>query len=424
MTFRTIEVKVPSDMKDEVLSILGEESVERSLVLKTEDQEMLIRALVPKEKVEEVTEALCEAGVEKEGWLSVATVEVFLSAEAEDIKEEAREEEQDRISRDELKAQTSEMAKLTPSYLILTIVSSVIATCGILINSTAVVVGSMVIAPILGPAVASGVGTVLADRDLFREAIFSEVLGVLIAVISSAIFAWIAFKFNLVSPIYDPMLVDEIIERIYPTFLSIAIAIGSGIAGALSLTVGLSTALVGVMIAVALIPPASVAGIGIALGDPLIAVGASILLAVNVLFLNLSGTLTLRYQGYLPSEYYKQIWVKRDLVRVSIVYVVLIGLASTMVVGVSYNMYSNAAFEGEVEGVVEEVLEGYDELEFKELEMGYDSYYILFEEPVSITISIYSHGPPPDDIKSELSDIIYLETGKELELTVEVIQVL
>ncbi|OUJ18268.1 putative membrane protein [Methanonatronarchaeum thermophilum] len=422
MTFRTIEVKVPSEMRERVLSVLDEKVVERSSVLRTESGDVLVRALVPKEKVEEVTEALWKVGVEKEGWVSVTSVEVFLSEEAEDIKEEAREEEEDRISRDELKAKTSEMAKLTPTYLVLTIVSSVIATCGILLNSTAVVVGSMVIAPLIGPAVASGVGTVLADRGLFREAIVSEVMGVLVAVVSSAVFAWLAFKFNLVSPIYEPLLVDEIVERIYPTFLSIAIAVGSGVAGALSLTAGLNTALVGVMIAVALIPPASVAGIGIALGDPLIAVGASVLLVINVLFLNLAGTFTLRFEGYLPSEYYKQVWVKRDLVRVSIVYVVLIAIASTVVVGVSYDMYTNDAFEGEVQEVVEDVLAGYGEVTFRGIEFQYESYYIMFEEPVSTTISIYSTAPPPDNLKMELEELIYMETGKELEITVEVIQ--
>lgn len=422
MTFRTLEIKVPSEMREQALSVLDEEVIERSSVMKTENGELLIRALLPKEQVEEVTEALCEAGVKEKGWISVSSVEVFLSEEAEEVKEEAREKEEDRISRDELKAQTSEMAKLTPSYLVLTIVSSVIATCGILLNSTAVVVGSMVIAPLIGPAVASGVGTVLADRSLFKEAIVSEVMGVLVAVISSAIFAWLAFKLNLVSPIYDPYIINEIVERVYPTFLSIAIAIGSGIAGAFSLTVGLNTALVGVMIAVALIPPASVAGIGIAMGDPLIAVGASVLLAVNVLFLNFSGTLTLRYQGYLPQEYYKKVWVKRELVRVGMTYTALILVASTVVFGVSYNMYVNESFKGDVQEVVESVLADHPELEFRDLEVGHDSYYILFEEPVSATISIYASAPPPDNLKSELSESIYQETGEEIELKIEVIQ--
>lgn len=213
MSFRNLQVLVPEDLKQDVKKVLEERELD--YFVSSEEEKALFNLNVPKEKVEEINEDLEELSVDKEGSISVITTEAVISEKAEEIKQEAEEEEEERISRDEIISKTTDMANLSTNYLVFTIVSSVIATSGILADSTAVVVGSMVIAPLIGPAVASSAGTVLAETDLFQKGMLSEVIGLLVSILSSAIFAWLAFNLNLVPPLQEPTLVDEIAERIY-----------------------------------------------------------------------------------------------------------------------------------------------------------------------------------------------------------------
>jgi len=77
--------------------------------------------------------------------------------------------EDDRISREELQTKARNLSRSTTNYIALTLISAIVATAGLLQDSAAVVVGSMVIAPLIGPAMASCVGTVVSDDTLFWE---------------------------------------------------------------------------------------------------------------------------------------------------------------------------------------------------------------------------------------------------------------
>lgn len=361
MSFRNIQILIPEEIKKEVKEILEEKELDY-FISTSEQKKSLLILNTPKEKVEEINEALKELGVDEKGSITVVATEAVVSEKAEKIKEEAEEEEKERISREEIVSKATDMAQLSTNYLLFTLISSLIATSGILADSTAVVVGSMVIAPLIGPAVASSTGTVLADTELFRKGMFSEILGLLVSILSSTLFAWLVFNLKLVPPLQEPILVNEIAERVYPDFLSIAIAIGSGAAGALSLTTGISTALVGVMIAVALIPPAAVTGVGIALGAPTIAIGSTILLMVNVLSINIAGTLTLNYQGYSPESYFGQLESKKKIIKRVGMYASILLILSIFLGAITYNSYSGAKFEEKVESVAEEVISDYNGL--------------------------------------------------------------
>ena len=92
-------------------------------------------------------------------------------------------------------------------------------------------------------------------------------------------------------------------EHVTPDFLSLIIAVGAGIAGIVSLMTGVSAAIVGVMIAVALIPPAATVEIGLAWGQPFVSVGSAVLLLVNVLSAFLGGVTYESYQrAFLPGS--------------------------------------------------------------------------------------------------------------------------
>jgi len=142
----------------------------------------------------------------------------------------------------------------------MTVISAVIATAGLLLNSPATVVGSMVIAPLIGPAMSAAVGTVVDDEEMFRRGVRMQVLGVAVAIAAATLFAFALRWLALVPPGLDPLDLAEVSERLAPNVLVLVVAIGAGLAGIISLMTGVSAALVGVMIAVALIPPAAAVG--------------------------------------------------------------------------------------------------------------------------------------------------------------------
>ncbi len=151
--------------------------------------------------------------------------------------------------------------------------AAMIATAGLLLDSAAIVVGSMVIAPLIGPAMASCVGTVVDDNELFKSGVTKQLRGLFFAILGSALFTRLALSL-FISPNLEVLQLGQVVEGIHPGFLSLTVALGSGVAGALSMTSGINTALVGVMISVALIPPTATVGLGIATLEVRIVAGA------------------------------------------------------------------------------------------------------------------------------------------------------
>lgn len=132
------------------------------------------------------------------------------------------------------------------------------AAIGLIESNVAVVIGAMVIAPLLGPNLAFGLGTALGDASLMRKSALTNSVGILLAIALSVLIGLFTL-FDVSSP--------ELIPRTQVGLDSIALALASGAAAALSLTTGLSSVLVGVMVAVALLPPAVTFGLMLGHGD-------------------------------------------------------------------------------------------------------------------------------------------------------------
>nr|WP_317176088.1 TIGR00341 family protein [Halovivax sp. KZCA124] len=241
----------------------------------------LVEILIPKQKREAVEETLHDEGLDY-------TL----------VEEKSREEPSVVIAKD-----------LTPrfsTYVVMMVLSMFVATAGLLLDSPAVVVGSMVIAPLIGPALGASVGTVINDHALFRRAIKQQAIGLSVGVVTATVFAFVIRTTGLVPPMTDLFDISEIEGRLTPDLLSLVIAIGAGVAGAWTLTAGTSVALVGVMMAVAVVPPLGVVGIGIAWGFPSVALAASVLVLVNMLTINITSLAVLWYKGYRPESWFQQ----------------------------------------------------------------------------------------------------------------------
>jgi len=373
---RRVEVTTPADKRDAVAEILDEAEVDYSVVKETSGRDYSHVFTFPVETgdVEGILDDIRNVGIGSDGQGHVVVTEVQaivsegfreedeeeeeseVRAGSEEDEEEEEEEEgsgSQRIARDELRATARDLSQSTRNYIIFTVVSAVVATAGLLQNSAAVVVGSMVIAPLIGPAMAASVGTVINDKELFRDGVTAQFLGVALSVGAAAVFALAARA--VIAPELDLLFVEQIAGRVNPGLLALGVALGAGVAGALSLTSGASAALVGVMIAVALIPPAATVGLGIAYLRPAVAVSAFVLTLVNLLCISLSSLVTLWLKGYRPEKWYKERYAWRATVqRVGLLTLGVLVLSGFLLVS-TVDQRANASFEDEVEDAVSDI---------------------------------------------------------------------
>ena len=139
-----------------------------------------------------------------------------------------------------------------------------IATLGLISNSTAVVIGAMIVAPLMDPILSLAFGLAISDNKLIKRSAITVFIGVITVIGTATLFAWLldASEVN-----------REIYSRTAPNLIDLGIAVAAAIAGAFTLTRDrLSSSIAGVAIAVALVPPLCVCGIGLSMGPEVIAV--------------------------------------------------------------------------------------------------------------------------------------------------------
>ncbi|HEC01089.1 MAG TPA: TIGR00341 family protein [Sphingomonadales bacterium] len=231
------------------------------------------------------------------------------------------------ISRDELYADVSRGAEITTSYILLVVFSTIVAGIGLIENNVAVVIGAMVIAPLLGPNLALALSTALGDLDLMAGALKTMAVGFLIALALS-------FSLGLVWNSYWPGELNgpELMSRTNVGFDSIALALVSGAAAVLSLATGLSSVLVGVMVAVALLPPGATIGIMLGAGHYDLALGAGLLLAVNIVCVNLSAKLVFLFKGVQPRTWYEKKKAKRAMIFYMVFWLLSLALLGYVII--------------------------------------------------------------------------------------------
>lgn len=408
---RVIQVITPSNKTEEVIELLEREEVDFAVTDETSNREFgsVVTFPVETEEVEDMLDKLRGVGVEKEGYVNVLEAEAIVSDKYEEKKEEEKEDKQDndseRIARQELKATAEGLSRNTPNYIVFTIVSAIVATAGLILDSPSIVVGSMVIAPLIGPAMASSVGTVIKDDELFFQGVKSQFVGVGVSIFSATVFAAIARV--VIAPELNLYVINQVAERINPGILSLAVALGAGIAGALSLTSGASAALVGVMIAVALIPPAATVGLGIAYLDFNIVLGSFILVLVNLLSINLAGLVTLWVKGYRPELWYEEDIAKKVTIQRIILLLAGVLILTSFLTVTTINQRQNDEFQRNVE----EILEGLD-TDIISIEYTYDEGF-LFRSPETIRIHVGAQIQP-GIIKQRIEQ----RTGKTVEVIV------
>lgn len=217
-------------------------------------------------------------------------------AAAKEAAEESEESRSRRISRVELHQDLEEAGRLTSVYIVMVILSTVVAAIGLIRGDLAIVIGAMVIAPLLGPNVALSLGCTLGDIELVKRSLKALAVGVGTAAILSMVLGGIV-SFDPSSP--------ALTARTQPGVGDVILALSAGAAGCLAFTSGVPAAVVGVMVAVALLPPLVVAGLFAGAGHTAPALGALILLLINMACINLAASATFFLQKVNPRTWWE-----------------------------------------------------------------------------------------------------------------------
>ncbi len=399
---------VPAGKRDAVLDVLDSRSIDYVMSDETSGREYtaVVSFPLPTSAVETVLDQLREeAGIDRDAYTVVINAETVISQRYEQLEKKWEEgEEGERIARDELVTRAKGLSPDWIPFLIMTFISAVVATAGLLLDSAAVVVGSMVIAPLIGPAMATSVGSVVDDRELFVRGVKLQAVGGVIAVGGATLFAAM-LRFGNVIPLetMEVLAIDEVQERLSPGVPSLAVALGAGVAGALSLSSGVSSALVGVMIAAALVPPTAVVGIGIAWGRPTAVFGSAVLVAVNFLSINFAAMAVFLVKGYQPEEWFKTEEARRETLKRIATLGLVILLLTSFLGSVTYASYQRATFTDEARESVTELIDAEPDLTLVAFEVEHGvAFPFRSAERVVVTV-----GHPPGTEPPTLVDRIY-----------------
>ena len=337
MPYRLIDVYLPANARESVKQSVEESTAWKTLgVWSTDlgDERSIVKILVDVEETELITDRLCSLfNHDEEFRIIVMPVEASVPLPPEPVKEEpepdehvvvldAALEETDgaeapdkkgaeksgvgRVSRDEIYSEMLDAVKLSPVYFVLVVLSTVVASIGLAKDNTAVIIGAMVIAPLLGPTIALALASMLGDAALGKKALRTGALGIGLAY-------GLAVLFGVIFPINPAG--QEIAMRTQVGTVDIILALAAGGAGAISLSAAVPSAVIGVMVAVALLPPLAVSGMLLGAGYYQQALGAFLLLGSNLISVHLAAIIAFLVQGIRPSKWWEAAKARRASMR-------------------------------------------------------------------------------------------------------------
>lgn len=260
------------------------------------DRELAIDLVLEKKRVKTVVDDLKHKLSHLEFKLLVLPVEA-IATEDNSNSTQSPNPELNKYTQPEIYTQISQSIYLSGTEIALVVLSTVIAAIGLLQGSQVVIIGAMVIAPLLKPNMALAIATTFGDLSLATKIIKVGLIQILLALSLSILL-------GMLVPVNLEMI--EIASRTKVDFADIILAFASGVAGAISLTVGEQKAVVGVMVSVALLPPLVVLGMLIGSQFWGAAVAAAVLVSTNIVCLNLAAIATFWVRDVRPQIDWKK----------------------------------------------------------------------------------------------------------------------
>ncbi|EGB14721.1 protein of unknown function DUF389 [Pseudodesulfovibrio mercurii] len=331
MALRVIEIVTPRSDKDEVRKSLEEHQPDAGYVFwatPLDDGEFLsFRVVLDVAETGNVLDELEELFA----WTSKYRIVVYpAEATLPRLDKLAKEEEKAHavfpeenkggsgsISREELYDDVLDTSLLSKNYVMLVLFASLVGIIGLLRDNVAIIIGAMVLAPLLGPNVGLALATTLGDARLTREAFKTLAVGV-----------GLCFALSVGAGLLlgVPEANHELAIRSVTAYSDIVLAMVSGAAGIITVTLGVPTSLVGVMVALSLLPPLIACGLFLGAGFLAQAGGAGLLFAVNIICLNLAGVGTFLAQGIRPLSWWDKERAKKATLRAALAWTALLAV--------------------------------------------------------------------------------------------------
>lgn len=280
--------------------------------------------------------------------------------------------------------------------------SALIATFGLLQNSSAVIIGAMLVAPLFSPLLAVSLSIIQGNARLLRLAVESTIQGIALAI-------GLAFVLAAMSPFKTAT--PEIIARSHPNLFDLAVALASGAAGAYAVArKDVAAALPGVAIAAALLPPLGVIGIGFAMGDLPIAGGGGLLFFTNLIAIALAGSITFLLLGFRPGAHgIREIQLRRGLVTTIVLFLLI-----TIPLGFFFiQSIQNFRTQQEIQNVMIQEFSDNPNVELvspDDIEVAYQ------QEEILVTVPIYTASTIPSSFAKQLSDDLSSAIGRKVQV--------
>ncbi|SDL35624.1 TIGR00341 family protein [Maridesulfovibrio ferrireducens] len=334
MPLRVIEIVTPREDKDEVVKSLEEHRPDEGYVFWAspldDETALTFRVVLDVQESENVLDKLENLFSWSEKYRIIvfsaeATIprlkvpvkeEIPVNPNGENAENDAA-KRKNRISREELYSDVLDTSVMSKSYVMLVLFSSLVAVIGLMRDNVAVIIGAMVLAPLLGPNVGLSLATTLGDGKLALESSKTLIIGITLAFFISLC---AGFSLGL------PEISSELMLRSTTSFSDIILAIVSGAAGIISFTLGVPTSLVGVMVALSLLPPLSACGIFLGAGQTTLAAGAGLLFIANIICLNLAGVVTFLLQGIQPLTWWERERAKVTAIRMALLWGLMLAI--------------------------------------------------------------------------------------------------
>jgi len=334
MPIRRIDITLPSGDQTTVAQLCGEDICTMdSSEFALSDGRRFLTLLLDADAIEPVLDRLHER-FEGNEQFRAAVMEVLARlpdpAEEADNKQpiNAEEDEEEtsngngRIARNELIEQLKPGTQVGPLYLLTVFLSAVIAAAGLVRDSAAVVIGAMVIAPLLLPNMSLALATTLGDLRMGWRSLRTNAAGV-------ALVLAFAVGVGLIVPFDET--VRQIAMRTEVGVSDIAIALAAGTAGAVAVSSGVSANLIGVMVAVALLPPMVTLGLLLGAGHFQLASGTGILLAINIACVNLAAVATFLARGVRPNRDQDRAFARSASMIALVMWLIVIGITAWLI---------------------------------------------------------------------------------------------
>jgi uncharacterized hydrophobic protein (TIGR00271 family) len=292
-----------------------------------------------------------------------------------------------------------QLAKPSADFFVLLAAATLIADLGLFEDSATVIIGAMLIAPLMRPLMAFAYGSLIAEGGLLRRSLKTIVSGILLV---------IALGYCVAIALHSIDLTKEMLARTRPTLIDLAVACVAGATGAYCQTKQeLSASLAGVAISVALVPPLSLVGVGLAAGSFEVARGAGLLFLTNFVGITGFAAIVFLVRGY--SQFHE---AKRGLLASAIAILLL-----TIPLGYSmHELILENALSREIKYLLREKTHTFSNIVLDNIEVH------RFQNPMDVIATVY--GSPAEFTPRQVlfaQEFLIREIGSKLNFRLRII---